>query len=72
MSMNHEVRISALESRVAALEKRLELVEVPSEGFHIRRTFQGRFNVFQGETQVNTEPLLKADAEKLRDELIAA
>ena len=77
MSMNHEIRIKSLEERLKELEERMEeifpYISVTEEAsnFRIQRTWKGRFDVYQGETKVNDQPLLKAEAKSIRDELSA-
>ena len=79
MSMNHEIRIKNLEERLEAAEKILDLIlcrvkvtglDDPHE-YRIQQTWRGRFDVYQGDVKVNDVPLLKAEAESMRDELSA-
>lgn len=75
MSMNHEIRIKNLEERLKELEERMEEIfpyfSLNEDNFRIQQTWRGRFDVYQGDTKVNDVPLLKAEAQKMRDELSA-
>lgn len=66
MSINHEVRITKLEQRVADLEARL------SDDLTVARRGRLGWGVRSNGEWVGTEPLSKGDAEKLCEELSGA
>ena len=75
MSMAHEIKIRNLEERLKELEDRMAeifpYISVEPEAFRIKQTWRGRFDVYQGEVKVNDQPLLKAEAERMADEMNA-
>lgn len=70
MSLNHELRIKALEKKVSGLENLVkEMLVSPEESdFYVKRGFQG-FYVYQGEEKVNDRPLKRGEAEEMAAEM---